>query len=68
MTVFGAPNNTLVLGPFLVGPKTDLKTNLNIVLLKLNFMKSNLTSNFKLKTFDLHNYLIYKMYSNLITL
>jgi hypothetical protein len=23
MAVFGTPNNTLVLGPFLVGPKTN---------------------------------------------
>jgi hypothetical protein len=30
MAVFGTPNNTLVLGPFLVGPKTDLNWITNV--------------------------------------
>jgi hypothetical protein len=37
MAVFGTPNNTLVLGPFLVGPKTDQKFTKCITYIKNNY-------------------------------
>jgi hypothetical protein len=44
MAVFGTPNNTLVLGPFLGGPKTDpkvfLREKFNIKQYLIQFFKN----------------------------